>query len=521
MSKKNEFESFKSHFPVEVEQTIQDYATNAVMVWSRYLFIRRVGRQQYAFCTHCKRESESSGLKHNHRTNCPSCGTEAMIKGSGMGRQKMVDDAYLLYYEKSLTNPQAIIARGFYMVRDYRTDYRTVETKFDTIVMYLFEPGRSEMWSKNYYGGYSFEKRTSVYSEAVNSLRNKRCYHSIESIKKAVQGTPFQYCTWEHYNYEDQAKVFDFASKYPCMEYLTKLGLGPIVTAKIEGQSTFGAINWNGKTIEKVLRLTKAEAKEWIKQPFKTGLLSLYSYQKFKKLGIQLTFEQAHKICALAQREYLQELKSMTQYGSFDTMIKYFIKQASRKDGGRYYSASIIFKDWKDYLAECLELGMDLSQEHVIFPNNLHDAHQKTSAKIKYKRDEDLNKKIINRASELGKKYSFEHNGLIVRPAASNPEIFQEGKTLQHCVGMYAQRYANGNIDLFVLRKADEPDKPFYTMEVQDGRIVQCRGLKNCEMTVEVRLFVDMFIQKKLLTKKRTRIDVTGIRPESRQEVAI
>lgn len=520
MTKKEvNFEAFKAHFPKDINSNIRDYATNAVMTWSRYLFIRRVGKQQYAFCTHCKRESESKGFKHNHTAKCPSCKTDAMVKGSRMGRQKMIDDAYLLYYEKSEINREAIIARGFYLVRDYRKDYQKVETEFKTVSMYLFEPGHSEMYSMNYYWGSNFQKRTSIYSEAVNSLKNKACYYSTESIQSAVKGTPFQYSTWEKYGIEDQVKVFDFAAKYPCMEYLTKLGLGAIVTAKLSGQPTFGAINWHGKTIDKVLRLTKAEAKEWVKQPFKSGLLSLYAYQKFKKVGLKFSFEQAHKACQLARKEEFKTLLSLTKYGSLETIIKYILKQLNR-EGSRqwYYDASRVFGDWKDYLAECSELGMDMNQEGVLFPNDLHDAHQKTSAKVKYKRDEALNVKIINRAKELEKKFRFEQNGFILRPATSNPELFREGKELHHCVGGYAQRYAEGASDIFVIRKIEEPDKPFYTMEVRKGSIEQCRGIKNCNMTAEVKAFVDLFIEKKLLTKKRTRVDVTGI---NRQEVAV
>jgi hypothetical protein len=161
---------------------------------------------------------------------------------------------------------------------------------------------------------------------------------------------------------------------------------------------------------------------------------------------------------------------------------------------------------------------MATAQESVLFPNSLHEAHQKATEKVKFKRDEVLNAKIILRAEELTSRYYFEQNGFVLRPAGSNAELFQEGKALQHCVGSYAQRYADGAIELFVIRRAEEPDKPFYTMEVQKDKVVQCRGLKNCAMTPEVKAFVEMFITKKLLTKKRTRIDVTNL---NRQEVAI
>ncbi|AOZ91587.1 PcfJ domain-containing protein [Paenibacillus crassostreae] len=508
---------FLDHFPTNVREEIRNYINDEVMIESRYLFTRREGRKQYSFCTHCKREHESTGMHYGGIERCPLCGTAAHIKASGRGRKTLIDNVYLLWYEKSVINPEAIIARGFYATRDYTGDYRRTETVIKHISSYVFEPGKGgKMMNRSYYGGDSrWVNRDSVYSEAKTSMSNTPSYYCKESIQTAVQGTPFQYCTWEHYDFDDRVKVFDLAAKYPCMEYLTKLGMGSMIESKLGGQSTYGAINWRGKSIEKVLRLTKAEFKEWVKQPFKGVLLSLYAYQQFKKLGLKLNYEQSHSISSIALKENLHKVKELIQYTPIEEIFKYILKQVNREKIS-HFSATTMLSDWKDYIGECLELGLDLRNESNLFPNNLHEAHQKTSSKIKFKKDEALNTKIMNRAKSLGK-YRFEYNGLTLRPIATNAELFQEGKELQHCVGGYSQRYAEAKTDIFVIRKVEEPDKPFYTIEINNGKIQQCRGLKNCNMTPEVKTFVDRFVEKKLLTKKRSRVDVTGIR----QEVAV
>ncbi|MGG4397219.1 PcfJ domain-containing protein [Paenibacillus thiaminolyticus] len=511
---------FFTHFPTDISDEIRNYITDVVLSESRYLFTHREGSKQYAFCTHCKQEHRSSGLRHGKISQCPHCGTVAHVKASGRGRKNLIDNVYLLWYEKSVVDPAVIIARGFYVSRDYTKDYRKTETEIQPIALYLFEWGKGGQMARRCYWSRSskWEIPKKVFSEARRSMSHTPSYYCIESIQKAVEGTPFQYCTWESYDYEDRVKVFDFAAKYPCMEYLTKLGMRPVVHAKLEGAPTYGAINWRGKTLEKVLRLTKSEAKEWVKQSFKNGLLSLRAYQKFKKLGFGLNFEQAHIVCNLAVGT---EIKALERYATPEAIVKYVLKQANRRDTARYYhGAGSILRDWRDYLVECRELGMDLNNEGVLFPNNLHAAHQKTSAKIKFKRDEALDKQIRERAKKL-KKFEFECNGLFLRPAASNKELFQEGKELEHCVGSYARRYASGGTNIFFVRKTEEPSKPFYTMEVSGGMVVQCRGYKNCSMTPEIREFVDQFISKKLLTSKQTRVDVTGIQVEQREGVAV
>mgnify|MGYP000193424859 CR=1 FL=1 len=46
-----------------------------------------------------------------------------------------------------------------------------------------------------------------------------------------------------------------------------------------------------------------------------------------------------------------------------------------------------------------------------------------------------------------------------------------------------------------VVNTVKEPDKPFYTLEWK-GRALQCRGSHNCNMTPEVKAFVNIFQEK-------------------------
>ena len=52
------------------------------------------------------------------------------------------------------------------------------------------------------------------------------------------------------------------------------------------------------------------------------------------------------------------------------------------------------------------------------------------------------------------------------------------------------------------MRKEKEPDKPYYTLEFKNNRIVQCRGSHNCGMTPEVEAFVKAFEKKMQETVK-------------------
>ena len=93
------------------------------------------------------------------------------------------------------------------------------------------------------------------------------------------------------------------------------------------------------------------------------------------------------------------------------------------------------------------------------------------------------------------KRFSYTANGLIIRPAISTYEIITEGKILNHCVGGYIEFYANGRTNLFFIRKQENPQDPFYTVEIDKDmkKIIQCRGRRNKNPTPEVKVFIEEY----------------------------
>jgi PcfJ-like protein len=492
------------HFPQKISNELVEYVTETVFLKSRYLFTRRVGGFQKAYCTHCKYETITDGLKHGQKSECAKCGSECIVKASGRGRKRLIDDAFVVWYEKSSKNPKAIVARGILLSRDYSGDYRTVETQHYTKVYYLFEPGNSRMVFRDWGG---LIERKKISSEIYSSMSFKESFVSLENIKAAVAGTPFQYSTWERYQrYNDQYRIkedmvsfFDLAAKYPCIEYLTKLGMRDIVQTKLDGRKTFGAINWRGKTIEKVLRLTKSELKDLRKNNISLKIETLHCYQVHKKNGIKITFEEAELLNDITGWRF-DDFKKLLQYAPFEKISRYILKQL--RNHKKHFSASYsVLISLQDYIKDCIDLGMDINQEHVLLPNNLHAAHQKTIRQVKIKADLTLNKKIEKRLKEL-QKFSFIYSGMIIRPALSSIELFDEGKALNHCVGRYADDYAHGKTNLFVIRNANDPGKPFYTMEIKNNQITQVYGKNNSLPTDEVKAVVDAFKTLKLVKNR-------------------
>src|SRR5699024_9351112 len=128
-----------------------------------------------------------------------------------------------------------------------------------------------------------YEQITSVYS---NDYAGKRKHICKKSIDEAIKDTPFQYFEYERYAYQpagklldDMVKLFALAAHHPCIEYLTKLGMKEFVEIKLHGfDRTYSAINWNGQSINEVLKVDKQNVKEVINEAGNLTMRSLRMY---------------------------------------------------------------------------------------------------------------------------------------------------------------------------------------------------------------------------------------------------
>ena len=89
----------------------------------------------------------------------------------------------------------------------------------------------------------------------------------------------------------------------------------------------------------------------------------------------------------------------------------------------------------------------------------------------------------------------------------SAEELYQEGQKLHHCVYSYLERFVTGKTAILLIRKADDPDTPFYTLELNEADMFVCqnRGLRNCAKTPEVQAFEDKWLDWAKAQKKEGR----------------
>jgi len=510
-----EREELMRHFPTDLSQEMKDFATNVAMLSSRYIFTLRSGSKQFGYCTHCRTEFPTKHFTHNSRQECPNCKSVCTVKASGRGHTKLIDEATFTYYEKSTIDPAAIVARTIFAVRNYSEKYWNIDTEYAVKAFYLFAPGGAAM-AKRYVGvGYgnklqvcSLEMCKTIYSvfPEIYSQTKIPSTCSLDSIAEAVTGTSFQYSPWEMFarRTDDNVKFFSLAVKYPRIEYLAKCGFGDLISGKLSGGKTHGAINWRGETIQKILKLNKRDIRE-IRKSGVIKRVNIFEHGIFFKLFQLSRAENSNlspeEIFDITDKYgvHFEELKYVMKYATLRKIATYLDRQLKKnqQESRDFITPRFAIHDYRDYIGDCEDLEMDLTNERVLFPADLSTAHRNTSKQRKLVADEITNRKITARLISL-QRYCFASGDILIRPAASCQELINEGKKLEHCVGTYADRYAKGETDILLLRNVEAPDLPFYTMEVKKGSIVQCRGKRNQQPTKDVAKFIEQFTNAKL-----------------------
>lgn len=224
-------------------------------------------------------------------------------------------------------------------------------------------------------------------------------------------------------------------------------------------------INFSENRPSKMLGLTKDEFNLFVKNRMDYPFLQFYLSNK--------------KLFSLEELSFMSKIESI--YGIKDIIrdkfnpvkiCRYLLKQRER-------SSLINYQYLKDYWNLSKKVGIPITDKNR-FPKNLKGLHDNFIARIEQEKVNSRKKKYDERLKVLDK-FSFEKGGLLIRPCATDAELFNEGKKLDHCVYSYASSHCDGETAIFFLRRKKYPDKPYYTVEFNEKAISvkQNHGYRN------------------------------------------
>ena len=142
--------------------------------------------------------------------------------------------------------------------------------------------------------------------------------------------------------------------------------------------------------------------------------------------------------------------------------------------------------NYADYWEALVELGFDMSDTKNIYPKDfqrMHDLRVDEYAALKDRRDKAKRRKLyadFKKESQRWQRYERKGDQFEIVIAPTVQSLRKEGRSLHHCVGKmgYEKKMAEGRCIIAFLRKTEEPEKPFVTIEFipKDRRISQIYG---------------------------------------------
>lgn len=504
--------------PEALPEGMIDYIRREVLPEDRVIIYKKGNVQ--GTCSVCGRKVHARDRRfvQGTRVNCPNCGTgvSCVLENGSVFASNYIEN--IVAVQKG-TDGKTVFFRQWLLRRDHTARWEHIEDFLQETVRYAIRRNKTAKWQKQ--GKWNYYMKTERYELdewtrwSDNRIYDGGYYFYTGGIEEALQGTAMQYADLEGYLKErghnkNPIYFLEYHAKYPVIEFLWKAGYRNIVHNRIFGmdRENRNAIRWERKKLRDCFKFPLRILKLMPPEEWKLDDVQRANYL-WKNYGERIT--DAEMRMALQSRTDVQNLTGAMPYAGIGKILKYIQKQTEKRKeekGHTTYTLEGIIRAYRDYLRECEQLHFDLHDREILFPKDLVAAHDRTMEQVEFEKNK-ADQEKFQKAVEKLEKFAWSEGEFFIRPAREQMELTAEGKDLHHCVGGYIRDMAEGETAIFFLRKANEPDKPFYTLELQKKRVIQCRTEHNAsyDRKPDVKNFVDMWMEKivKKGGKKKTK----------------
>lgn len=482
-------------------------------VMPHYLFYSydRNQPETQVFCTYCEKFSVIKKPKTGKIFVCPQCKQKAIAKAQGR-RAAYHEDRETCQVIQKISDEELLI-RIFKVRWAYKGKKNTPAKEiYENARLFIRVVGKEGTDTEAFYYDSSYDSTThwrrgnrprfSPYTSGYEADVTGAIY--LPSLKRALQGTPWQYCALRQF-YEPTKEAMQVSTylrvyqRHPkLIEHLVKVGFERIVSDIVYRHGMGAEIDATQKRTHRILRVNKEDLA--MLRELNAGVDTLKAYQQYVKLNLR------------GRQELLQwQLKNHvhtipTQWFAYMTARKFMRYMDSQlPDYMRLKQASLYrspmeeaISTYSDYLQMCQGQNYDMKSSQVLFPKHCNEAHDELSRYIKKCRDEQTKRAFREVYENLAEKANLTSKKLQIVCPKQTDDLITEGQALHHCVGTYIERVAAKKCLIVFVRRVEEPEKPFVTVEVSNGKIVQIRGERNSDPTKEVKKFVDLWSRKVL-----------------------
>lgn len=431
------------------------------------------GREEYE-CTNCGKYSYGRLLSERnskHYDICHFCGQKLQIKRSNLRY-------YWFEYNVAIADNinSKLVIRYYRVWRKYNYKTRRFDSKIVEFARYVPEFGIVLLNNRCPYGHgiYYYDKVTKwrVFGgDYYYNTEYKAIY--LRDIDEKKIGTLYQYIPLgdainhlENVEYYDLNRIFEL-SKYKSFELLLKAGLYNLALSCPE------KFNENGSF----------EKRFGVKKQF-------YDFMKKhniteEELGVLKIIKRPNiEIIRRLLRISHSNLNDLEKTNKYIDLVK--IEDYSKKQ------SMFSIQSYLDYIENLEKIGIPLTKKKLL-PKDFSEAHDLSIENVKIVENKLLDQKIKQRYEQL-EKNNYEDEKFFIRPAKTLKDIKDEAKQQSNCIySNYSEKYANGETDIYFLRKLKNPEKSLVTVEVSKGKIRQRYQKRNTSINKEQRNFLSLW----------------------------
>lgn len=481
----------------------------------RYLIYQYGDKNNSAICTHCgKTVYLKEWPKHNQTTVCPACKSQAWMKA--WKKQKYLSDKKKIGIIQNLTDGSGYILRLFdcklerKQENGYRLDFagrwelRRFKLDNHFVPIEYFEWGEYKntgvkRWCHELnHGGYNWY------------YQDEECVLYTRNLKRLRKGTELQYVPVEvlfRHNpgcYSNPTDMLRNMVRHPQIEYMIKAGLYHLAWEMAAGRGR-EAVDWNKKKLWEAMKVTKEQMLFCIK--INIGARGLEVLQIANEYRVSLTERQLQ----FFEIEIGPGLVgNIFQYGHTEKFYKYLVTLIQNKEN---------CGDYIDYLEDMEYLRIPPTED-VLFPRNFQQTHQRLALQRREKEDAIRKMEIVEKDKllqemlpELEETYRYEDEQFCMVLPTCKEDFNREGRENHNCVGgSYYDKMLKGQSCVMFLRRKEEPDKAFCTVEMNGEKILQCRAVRNSEPPEEAKAFMEKFSKEvaRRIRKQKNRLQITA-----------
>lgn len=492
-----------------------------VGITNHYIFYKysRKGAET-GYCTRCGKMVPIKNATNGKTCNCSVCKQPVTYRSIGKLPQRFTSDTEAVYLMQKTV-------KGF-VIREFQVRLEYAKNESKTPLYHFYEIRRCIFdnldFYRTYYMGLFKQKETRwilggnlsyycrfefgrVYGKTIKSISQLKRTGLPEMIKNMVK--------------IDCEAYMSAYIKAPYIERIAKAGLYRLCEDFVENQFQYYSENKinenyiNGELC-KMLNIDKQLLKRLRSANGGTKFLKWLQYAKSRNKIIP------NDVISwfIENGVDINDIKFISDRMSEIQICRYIKQQLKNVKKYGDNNAKFIITTWQDYLEMAKRMKLNVSQEINYKPRNLINKHNECVEVIG---DADVAKEaneisikypdIDKICSELADKYSFSDKPYSVVTPARIEDILNDSNELSHCVARtpdrYFERIQNRESYILFLRKTDNLDKPFYTLEVEPNGTVRQTRTKFNTQGKDIKEIKNFLVKwQKVISKKLSDEDI-------------